>query len=140
MASLRTYLFDLLTSPDNTELFAKISGRVFAKKSMSSSVEQHPFLVYKLGNTSDEGLSESNDPSRQYFQIYIHDYRDDQVANYDLIDEILVILKAMLKDAVVPEYDIIRILYLETSQDLDDDTLNTVFRYVRFQAILGKAV
>lgn len=134
--TLRTYLYRRLTEVD-TDLFALIAGRAYPKKNMRSSVEPHPYLVFKLGNDTAEGLSETVDPHRQYFTIYIHDDNPKDIGgDYMRIDAICRVLKAMLKNASSPVDDVMQILYLETSQDLDDQTLGTVMRYMRFQAIV----
>lgn len=135
----REWLYAKLTDPSATELRALVGNRVFAKKSMKSSVEAHPYLVYKLGNDTSEGLSEGRSPHRQFFMIYVHDYRDEENGDYTRVDAVIEELKTLLNEACAPEADLIYINYLETSQDLDDETLNTVFKYIRFQAIIGKA-
>lgn len=137
--SFRTWLYATLIDPDNTELQDYINQRVFPKKSMKSSREDHPYLIYKLGNNTAEGISEEADPSRQFFQIYVEDYSDTEAADYIQIDEIIEVLKKTLKNASDADAELIGLRYLETSQDLNDETLGTVFKYVRFQAILGKA-
>lgn len=135
--TLRTYLYSTLT--ENALLVPLVAGRVFPKKSMSSSVEDHPFVVYKLGNDTNEGLGDTNSPHRQYFQIYVHDVNINGLGDYTLIDQVLGVIKDLLDGASSGADEVITIRYLETSQDLDDETLNTVFRYARFQAIIGKA-
>lgn len=132
----RTFVYSCLVG--STELCELIGGienpRVFAKKSMTSSVEDHPYIVYKMGNSTAEGLSERDDPERQYFQVWVHDYSDGQTADYARIDSVIRAVKhALAVDPAAPGLWMIN--FLETSQDLNDDTLNTVFRYLRFQII-----
>lgn len=131
----RTWLYHQLTSPSNTELYSLIEGRAFAKKTMSSSVEAHPYLIFKLGNDTNEELSETEDIHRQFIQIYVHDYTDVQTADYMKIDEVIRALKNLLSNAQSEEDGIISVIYLETSQDLNDLTLGTVMKYVRFVMI-----
>jgi hypothetical protein len=109
---------------------------VFAKKSMTSNVEEHPFIVYKLGNSTGEALSEEVDADRQFLQIFVHDYADVETADYIVIDSVLAEIRAALHQASSAEDGVIAALYLETSQDLNDETLNTVMRYIRFQLIV----
>lgn len=114
------------------------TARIFAKKSMTSAIEMHPYLVYKFGYNAAEELSDAEgfiDPERQFLQVWVHDYASQEIADYTKIDEVVKQLKLALHGQVVPDEGIFRVKYLETSQDLDDDTLNTVFRYVRFQMI-----
>lgn len=108
--------------------------RIYAKKSMTSSVEEHPFIVYKLGNDTSEDFSEDRDITRQFFQVWVHDYSDGDTADYDRIDTIITAVKQVFKNASGTE-GVWTTRFLETSQDLNDETLNTVFRYARFQLI-----
>ena len=135
--SARTFIYGLLTAT-GTPLHTLVEGRVFAKKSMKSSVEEHPFLVYKLGNETWEELSEESLASRQFFQVWVHDFSDQAVADYMLIDEVIRALKQQLVNASSAADGVITIRFLEVSQDLNDETLNTVMKYVRFQAVLGE--
>ena len=137
--TVRTWLYGRLMDPSLTNLRALVDDRVFAKKSMKSSVEEHPYIVYKMGNKTDDATSETIRPYRQYFQIYVHDYKDGEGGDYTQIDLVLKEIEQALVNQQSPEHEIIQVIYLETSQDLDDETLNTVFRYARFQAIVGKA-
>jgi len=111
--------------------------RVFSKKSMTSSVETCPYIVYKLGNATVINLSEDSDGTyyTQFLQIFVHDFTNEEVADYDQIDAVIKQVKAAFKLQVSPGDGVISCQYLETSQDLNDDTLNTVFKYVRFQLI-----
>jgi len=130
----RHFVYDRLTQAAVASLLADGANSVYAKKAMTSSVEVHPYLVYKMGNDTSEEFSEEREVSRQFFQVWVHDYFDGNTADYDKIDTIITTLKNVFKNAGgVPGVWTTR--YLETSQDLDDDTLNTVFRYLRFQLI-----
>jgi len=126
----RTWLYGKIASTPG------VDQRVFAKKTMTSSIEQHPFMVYKFGNNTNEELAEDVDASRQFVQIYIHDYADKETGDYTKIDEIIRWLKQNLRNQSSAEDGVLTTIYLETSQDLDDDTLNTVMKYVRFQLVL----
>lgn len=132
----REFVYATLTGSEIvTSLIGGVDNpRVFAKKSMTSSVEDTPYIVYKMGNSTAEGLSEHDDPERQYFQVWVHDYADQRVADYTKIDTLVRAIKAAFKiDPNQPGLWMVN--FLETSQDLNDDTLNTVFRYLRFQII-----
>jgi hypothetical protein len=131
--SLRAFIYSTLTLHD---LPGQANQRVFPKRSMKSSVEEHPYIVYKLGNNTNMGLSEVSAINQQYFQVYVHDYTDTQTADYGLIDEVLEAIKALLVNASSATDGAITIQYLETSQDLNDETLGTLFRYLRFFAIV----
>lgn len=133
--SARTWVYSRLTqTPALSALIGDDNPRVYAKKSMTSGVEVHPYIVYKMGNSTAVGLSERDDAEVQFVQIWIHDYKDEVVADYARIDEVITEVKRALQ--VDPtESGLWQAQFLETSQDLDDDTLNTVFRYLRYQVI-----
>lgn len=133
----RTWLYGQLTAAEYTDLRNLVGNRVFAKKSMTSSVEEHPYLVFKLGNDTDEALAETVDVHRQFIQIFVHDYTDETVGDYQKIDDIITELKKILKNGSSAPDGVISVQYLETSQDLNDETLSTVMKYVRFQLIIG---
>ena len=65
----------------------------------------------------------------------MHDYHDGDSADYMLIDKVLAEVKAALVGQQSGDDLVWNIEWLETSQDLNDDTLNTVFRYARFQMV-----
>lgn len=133
--SVRTWLYNLLTSTPALQVL--VEDRVFAKRTMTSSVESTPYIVYKLGQDTDEQLSEESSAHRQYFQIWVHDYSDLESADYMVIDEVLEVLKVLLKNASSPADRVLSVQVLETSQDLNDETLGTVFKYLRCIAIMG---
>lgn len=128
----RTWLYSQLT----TLTTDGVGSRVFAKKSMSSAIEQHPFIVYKLGQNSPENLTEVGDPSRQFFQVFVHDFADTETGDYVRIDRVLKEIKDTLVNKSSKEDGVITVRFLETSQDLDDLTLSTVMKYMRLQLIL----
>lgn len=132
--SKRTWIYRRLM--DNVPL---VEERVFAKKGMTSSIEDTPYIVYKLGYNANEELAETVDAARQFIQVFIHDYSDGEVADYMRIDDVIAEVKAAFWLQSSAEDGIIAVKWLETSQDLNDETLNTVFKYVRFQLITKDA-
>jgi hypothetical protein len=133
----RVWLYQKLSStPEIANLVGGLTDtRVFAKKSMTSAIEQHPYIVYKLGYNATEDISEETSPDRQFVQIFVHDYSDGDTGDYGKIDQIIDAMKRVLHLQSSKDYGVIACRYLETSQDLNDETLNTVFKYVRFQLI-----
>lgn len=97
-----------------------------------------PYIVYGLGNDTNEDLSEDSlhEAHRQFFQVWIHD----EGASYDQVDDMVEIVKSRLKNASDKNSRITTVRWLETSQEFSNETLNTIFRYVRFQAIISKGV
>ena len=133
----RVWLYDKLTStPGLANLVGGLTNpRVFAKKSMTSAIEEHPYIVYKLGYSANEDLSEESTEGRQFVQIFVHDWSDGDSGDYMRIDDIISEMKKALRLGDSAYHGVIACRYLETSQDLNDETLNTVFKYVRFQLI-----
>lgn len=133
----RQFVYRLLTTtPAITDLVGGSGNpRVFAKKSMTSSIEAHPYIVYKLGYSTDRGIlaEDAETVENQFIQIWVHDYADVTSGDYTKIDLIISAIKATFKNAASLEDGVSGTTYLETSQDLNDDTLNTVFKYVRIQ-------
>ena len=109
--------------------------RIFTKKGMTSSIEDHPFVVYKLGHFANEELAEDTFTGRQYVQIWVHDYHDGKVADYDRIDFVLEQVKNALHGDGSGEDGVYMAVHIETSQDFNDETLNTIFKYHRFHII-----
>jgi hypothetical protein len=130
----RKFVWTKLHDPSIKVLVGDTDPRIFAKKTMTSSKERCPYIVFKLGNDTSEEFSEERDVTRQFFQVWVHDFSDGKTADYGKIDAVIKTIKAVFKNAG-GEPGIWTTRYLETSQDLDDDTLNTVFRYLRFQLI-----
>ena len=130
---MRTWLYQTLSN--DFTLQADLDNRFYQGESMDSSTVEKPFLVYTIGNATDEELSEEPEgPERQFFQIYIHD----EGADYTRIDRIVARVKTLLRNQSDKASGIINVIYLETSRDLDDSTMNTILRYIRFVAIKEK--
>ena len=130
----RHFIYGLLNHPSIVEhVGGATSPRIFAKKTMTSSVEEHPYIVYKLGNETTMGFAETEDISNQFVQVWVHDYSDGKTADYDQIDTIISAIRKVFRNATHKDHGVWIVEYLETSQDLNDETLNTVFRYLRFQ-------
>jgi len=121
---------------NDPELQALVGGRVFAKKSMTSAVEEHPFIVYKFGTGSNEDLAEDEPIKRQYLQFFVHDFSDTETGDYLRIDDVLSRLYQLFHNWSNKEANIILTSFLETSQDLNDLTLSTVMKYSRFNSLI----
>lgn len=131
--TVRTWVYSRLTTPQ--ALITLVGDRVFAKKAMISSIEDHPYIVYKMGYSTDENVSEAVEVGRQFIQVWVHDYSDGKVADYVRIDLVIKAVKEAFFLQSSSADGVIIANYLETSQDLNDETLNTVMKYVRFQLI-----
>lgn len=138
--TVRTWVFGRLTEyPPLIAMIGVENPRVFAKKSMTSSNELHPFIVYKLGYSANvdlaENMPEGKTLQRQFVQVWVHDYSDTQVGDYGLIDQVLKHVRAALHKGYSVADGVISCKYIETSQDLNDETLNTVMKYARFEIL-----
>jgi hypothetical protein len=125
-----------LLDPDDDRDF---EDQAFSSPSMTENDGPRPFLVYLVGNATDVAMAEEDaDLVRQFWTIYIHD----EPSDYTRIDTLVERVKEIFKNANgqgVGNY-IMTTFHLETSRDFDDQTLGTIFRYVRFQSILSKEI
>lgn len=141
MTTPRIWLYEQLTTfPGLIAFLNEDNPRVFAKKSMTSNVEDHPFLVYKLGFKTNFELAEEmpgdgKDVYTQYAQVWVHDFNDTVTGDYTLIDDVLAQIKLAVHNQSSPAHGVIRAKYIEVSQDLNDETLKTVTKYARLQLI-----
>jgi hypothetical protein len=140
---MRVFLFDTLAG--STDLQAKLGftsdaasarAKIKPRESASNINIVKPYLVYGIGNATNEDLAEDTDHEayRQFFQIWVHD----EGGSYQLIDDTLEILKNLLVGQTDPSSKVSGIRWLENSQEFSNETLNTIFRYARFQAIISK--
>lgn len=111
------------------------TDRVFQRGSIITAQTVKPYIVYNLGNNTDEGMADEDSfrPNRQFLQVYIHD----EVGDFSRIDDIVQALKEGF--LTTPRTgDVCGVQYLETSTDLEDPTVESIFRYVRFQLALAR--
>lgn len=139
---MRAWLYDLLiTDPDLQPIFGGVDGiktRVVPRRSQENINIPAPYIIFGLGNATSEDLGDSTadgpqdrDAERQFFQIWIHDEGESFVQIDDLIEKV----KKRLIGASDPVSRVLTVRYLETSQEFSNQTYNTIFRYIRFQAI-----
>lgn len=139
---MRGWLYDTLVGyPDLQGLIGGVEGiktRTIPRESQSTINLPRPFLVYGLGNSTNEDLSEDleHQAERQFSQIWVHDESGD----FSLIDDIVREVKRALRNKGSAAHGIITTRYLETSQEFANETYNTIFRYVRFQHIITEGV
>jgi hypothetical protein len=128
----RQFIWDVLNTESVTNL---VGDRIFPQGSLLTGQIQKPFLVYTVGNNTDEGMADpdSFQPSRQFFQVYIYD----EVGDYTRIDSIIKVLKNAFLTSPTSG-DVCGIQYLETSRDMDDSTLESIMRYMRFQLAMAR--
>jgi len=127
--SLRSFLYNTLKADPDVASF--VATRIYQSSSMQAANVEKPFLVFHMGNDTNEMLADEHTASRQFFQVYVHD----EPGDYQQIEDIVRAVKSALVGKGSPEDGVITTRYLETSQDLDDETLRTIFNYIRFQFI-----
>lgn len=120
----------------DTSLTAVVGGRVQQQGAVLTAQTVKPYLVHHFGNNTDEGMydEDSFQPNRQFLQVFIHVPQGD----YGPIDDICPLVKVALSSLASRPASLIHVQYLETSQDLQDDLLQTYFRYMRFQLIQSR--
>jgi hypothetical protein len=139
---MRTWLYDRLTTdPDlQSDLGGAegITDRVVPRRSQGTVPFLKPFLIYGLGNSTNEGLcdstandSDDKDADRQFFEVWVHD----DSGSYNKIDSIIAKVIRNLSGASSPVDGIVTVIYLETSQEFNNESYGTIFRYIRFQAV-----
>jgi hypothetical protein len=138
---MRAFLYDELIGCD--ELWPFFDGeegikldRVVPRNSQLTINLKKPFIIFGLGHFSEEDLSEDPDfeQGRQFIQIWVHD----EGPTYALVDQIIPVIKKLFRGKGDKATGIIQIRFLEVSQEFKNETYNTVFRYIRFQAIISK--
>jgi hypothetical protein len=116
---------------------AETAGRVYQQGSIITAQTAKPYLVHHFGNNTDENMYDQVvggfRANRQFIAVYIHVDQGD----YGPIDELMPKVKDALINGPKPR-DLIDVVYLETSQDLQDQLLQTNFRYMRFQLIMAR--
>lgn len=141
---MRPWIYDQITTASELWIklgltYPELTARVIPRESKSTLTGMgRPFIVYGLGQTTNEALAETNEHEarRQFFQIWVHD----EGGSYTLIDDILEILKDIFQGKSAPAFNVSHVLWLENSQEFSNETYNTLFRYARFQAIISKGV
>lgn len=141
---MRAWLYDRLTTDPNLWPYLggefDIQRRVMPRRSQENILGPRPFIIYGLGNTSNEQLGDStaqdHEAYRQFFQIWIHD----EGGSYFDIDDIVEVVKKRLEGASDPISHLTTVIWLETSQEFNNETYNTLFRYIRFQGIISQGV
>jgi hypothetical protein len=131
---IREWVYSTLKT--DPTLSGLVSGRVFLQGSVLSAQQAKPYLVYHFGNQTDEGMYDEDNfqPSRQFLQVFMHVDQGD----YGPVDDIADAVKAALLSVAGRPPMLVGMQYLETSQDLQDNLLQTFFRYARFQIAQAK--
>lgn len=145
---MRAWIYDTLIA--STDLQAELGGvegiktRVMPRRSQESTPPEvdKPFIIFGLGNDTNELLTDSTADDedgfahRQFWQIWVHD----EDSSYVLIDDLVEVVKNLFLGASSPAHKVLTTRWLETSQEFNNQTYGTNFRYIRFQSIIAKGV
>jgi hypothetical protein len=116
-----------------------VRDRVLPRRGEETINGPRPFVIYGLGNATNEHLAddaaEDHTAYRQFFTIWIHD----EGPWFGRIDDAISRIKRRLVGASDPDSGVMEVIWLENSQEFNNDTYNTIFRYMRFQAVIGKS-
>lgn len=135
----RQWVYQTLTQDDALGEVVP-AEQILAGQSMMTAQVVRPFIVLKFGNDSDEQQFDDPDiplrPHRQFFEVWCHDARP----SYVQIDSLIIpAVKAALRtEQTSNDAHIMAVRYLETSDDMEDQTMDTVLRYLRFQLIMSE--
>ena len=142
---MRAWLYDTLVGSDDlkSDLGAEdITTRVIPRRSKTTvdiNTLLRPFLVFGLGNATNQQLADStaDDPQDkravgQFFQVWVHDAGGSFVKIDDIVQHVI----DLLEGASSPPHGINTITHLETSGEFNNETYDTNFRYIRFQAMI----
>lgn len=115
---------------------AEVRTRILPRRASGTVNIDTPYLIFGLGNATNEDLAEASDheAERQFFSVWVHDTGP----TFGLIDETIPKIKARLIGASDKTSKVTTIKYLETSGEFNNETYGTVFRYIRFQAIISR--
>lgn len=129
--SRRSFLYELLKS--DPQLITMVADRIFQGSSMTTATTPKPYVIYHIGNNTNEQLADDDPRSRYFFQLYVYD----EVGDYTQIDAIGDRIRDLLVGQGSPPDKIMTTRFLERSQDLIDEVLQAGFNYLRFQWILS---
>lgn len=135
--SIRSFIFNTLTG--YAPLSELVGQRVYASESIMDAQQTKPFLVYRMGADPKEPIFDDPDivlnPHRQFFQVWVHDDRP----SYLRIDNICDLVQAAFRSTPTSASDmVIWVSFKDRSDDFDDVVLDTVFRYLRFEAAMSQ--
>jgi hypothetical protein len=139
--ALRTVLYQALSQNAGLIEWSGMSAEAWAaqvlpRQSQMTAPTTKPYLVYGLMTNVNEGLSE--DPivevGRQNFQVWI----EDEGGDFTRIDAGLALVKSALVGLSSPADALMTVRWLETSQEFDSLEYGTIYRYLRFEAVIGK--
>lgn len=128
MSSMRVWIYQKVSAtPAITGL---LPGGIHPAGSMDNVPKVKPFLAIRASNEASEirdgGITISD---RQQFTFWVHD----RPGNYEGIDSVLEQLRLFLEAAPSDATGFMKAEWLFTSDDLRDDEMGTIARFVQYQ-------
>ncbi len=108
------------------------TARIYASTSLTTAPKVFPFIMYR--QTSDVEIFRGDDSDKvrsNGYMIFCHDVPGD----YLQIDAMIAELRRLFADTNDPNEGIVRSRWVDTSDDLRDDDMGTITKYVRIQVL-----
>lgn len=124
----RVWLYQRMLNDPTLQGF--ISSRIFQSTMVTEAPKIKPFVMYR--QTSDLGFFRGDDGhqvKRNGFMVFVHNIPGD----YMLIDDIVEVINNLFDNAIDQPNGIIRSDWVETSDDLRDEDMGTIMKFIRLQ-------
>lgn len=110
---------------------------VYGSRTMVTPEVPKPYAVMHMGNDTEDNIAPTDFfPHTAYVTFYVHDVRDPP--SYTNVDIAIRALRDSIRANPSSAADrVMEATPLETSQDLEDQVLRTVLRYLRIQLVMG---
>jgi hypothetical protein len=136
--SMRVWVHNRVSN--HTEIASLLPGGIHSAGSLDTVPNRKPFMATRAANEAPE-LTDDNlaIAAAQQFTFWVHD----QPGNYENIDEVIEQLRLFLSSAPNESLDpakfgakaFIRAEWLFTSDDLRDDEMDTVVKFVQWRIV-----
>lgn len=124
----RPWVYSSMTG--HTPLTALVSTRIYESSAIKEVPKTKPYLMYRfLTDTSELRGDDFALVKSQSFMVLVHDVPGD----YKQIDSILVMLKTIFDRVSNAQYNVVRSIWVDDSEDLRDDVMGTILRYGRYR-------
>jgi len=115
---------------NDATLVALVPGGIWQTSALEHTPSLKPYLMYR--QTSDVQRMRGDDSEQHRtrgYMIFAHDVPGD----YLLIDAIIERLKDLFMDVVDQANQVVKSLWIETSEDVRDDDMGTIMKFARIQ-------
>ena len=115
---------------NDTTLQAAMGDRIYPSTKIVKAPAVKPFILYRQTSDVDAFRGDDSDAIRSAgYMIFCHA----DAGTYMGIDTYIAALQGLFKDTVDQANGITRCRWAETSDDLRDDDLGTIFKFARIQ-------